>query len=88
LGMRFSVRYSEKKKILRAAESRKILSLLNKMGLPKDSPFDKRKALAAIKKDKKREAESVHFVFLKDIGTPEIVRISLNELEDSVYDLC
>jgi 3-dehydroquinate synthase len=88
LGMRFSVRYSEKKKILRAAESRKILSLLNKMGLPEDSPFDKRKALAAIKKDKKREAESVHFVFLKDIGTPEIVRISLNELEDSVYDLC
>jgi 3-dehydroquinate synthetase len=58
------------------------------MKLPANSLFDKTKALAAIKKDKKREAGDFHFVFLKDIGMPEVTKISFDELEDSVNDLC
>lgn len=88
LGMGFAIRYSEKKKKLGTEESAKILSLFHKMKLPMDSVFDKTKVLTAIKKDKKRKAEHIHFVFLKDIGTPEIVKISFDELEDSVHDLC
>jgi 3-dehydroquinate synthase len=88
LGMAFAVRYSEKKEKLGARESERILSLFNKMKLAMDSDFDKTKALAAIKKDKKREADHIHFVFLKDIGTPEVTKISYDELENSVHDLC
>ncbi len=88
LGMSFAVRYSEKGKKLGTKESERILSLFNKMKFPIDSDFDKTKALAAIKKDKKREADRIHFVFLKDIGTPEVKKISFDELEDSVHDLC
>ncbi len=88
LGMVFAVRYSEKKKKLEATESEKILSLFYKMKLPMDSAFDKTTALAAIRKDKKREADRIHFVFLKDIGTPEVAKISFHELEESIHDLC
>ncbi|MGD9344864.1 MAG: 3-dehydroquinate synthase [Candidatus Aminicenantes bacterium] len=88
LGITFAVRYSEKEKKLGPEESARILSLLHKMELLEDSSFDKKKALEAIKKDKKREAEGLHFVFLKGIGLPEVVKISLHELEDSVNDLC
>ncbi len=88
LGMVFAVRYSEKKKKLGAKESEKILSLFYKMKLPMDSAFDKTTALAAIRKDKKREVDRIHFVFLKDIGTPEVAKISFHELEESIHDLC
>jgi 3-dehydroquinate synthase len=88
LGMSFAIKYSEKEKKLGAGESERILSLFNKMKFPMDSDFDKTKALAAIKKDKKREGDRIHFVFLKDIGTPEIKKISFDELEDSIHDLC
>jgi 3-dehydroquinate synthase len=88
LGMNFATKYSVKKKKLGAEESRRILSLFNKMKLPMDNPFDKKKVLAAIKKDKKRESEGIHFVFLRDIGSPEVVKTSLDELEESVNDLC
>jgi 3-dehydroquinate synthase len=87
LGMAFAVRYSEKKKKLGSQEAKRILSLLHKMELLKDSAFDKKYMIAAIKKDKKREAEGIHFVFLRDIGRPEVAKISLQELEDSVHDL-
>lgn len=88
LGMGFAVRYSEKKKKLGAKESEKILSLFYKIKLPMDSAFDKTRVLAAIRKDKKREADRIHFVFLKDIGTPEVAKISFHELEESIHDLC
>jgi 3-dehydroquinate synthase len=88
LGMKFAIRYSEKTNRLGAAKSKRILSLFHKMKLSTDDPFDKETALAAIKKDKKRESEGLYFVFLKDIGTPEVKKISLGELEDSVHDLC
>lgn len=88
LGMAFAVRYSERKKKLEKRASERILSLLNKMKFPLDSVFDKKKALAALRKDKKREADRIHFVFLKDIGIPDVVKISFDELEDSVHDLC
>jgi 3-dehydroquinate synthase len=88
LGMAFAVRYSEKKKKLGAKQSERILSLFDTMELPINRVFDKTKVLAAIKKDKKREAEGIHFVFLRDIGIPEVTKMSLDELEDSVHDLC
>jgi 3-dehydroquinate synthase len=88
LGMAFAVRYSEKRKKLGDKESERIHSLFDKMKLAMESVFDKTKALVAIKKDKKREADRIHFVFLKDIGTPEVEKISFDELEASVNDLC
>lgn len=88
VGMSFAVKYSEKEKILGSRSAQKILSLLDKMKFPIDPVFDKTKTLAAIKKDKKRAGGRIHFVFLKDIGVPEVKKISFAELEDSVHDLC
>ena len=88
LGMIFAVRYSESEKKLETNESKRILSLFDKMNFLTDHVFDISKALAAIKKDKKRDADHIHFVFLKEIGTPEVEKISFDELENSVHDLC
>jgi len=88
MGMAFAIKYSEKEKKLGAEESERILSLLHRMGLLKVCAFDQKKVLAAIKKDKKRESEDIHFVFLEGIGHPEVKKISLHELEVSVHDLC
>jgi 3-dehydroquinate synthase len=88
LGMVFAIRYSKKKKTLGEKESTRVLSLFEKMKLPMAGAFDKSKALAAIKKDKKRVADRIHFVFLKGIGVPVVEKITFDELEASVHDLC
>lgn len=88
LGMAFAVRYSKKQGKLGGKESERILSLFEKMKLPITEKFDKAKALAAIKKDKKRQADRIHFVFLKAVGIPVVTTITFDELEASIEDLC
>lgn len=88
LGMAFAVRYSNQRGLLGRPSCERILALLRRMKLPVDAGFDRRSALDAMRKDKKREADRVHFVFLKEIGAPEIEAISLDELEGAVRDLC
>ena len=42
----------------------------------------------AIRKDKKKEANDIHFVFLKDIGESEIIKTPMEQIEEAIIDLC
>jgi 3-dehydroquinate synthase len=41
----------------------------------------------AIKKDKKREGQGIHFVLLKSIGEAVVEELSFTELEEAVDEL-
>jgi 3-dehydroquinate synthetase len=65
-----------------------VKNLLSSFGLPVDFPAEKNKLLSAVRKDKKRVKEKINFVFLSEIGKAEIKKISYQELEEQVDDLC
>ena len=44
-------------------------------------PFDRKTVLDAIRKDKKREGDSIHFVLLRELGNAVVDEISIRELE-------
>ncbi len=87
-GMAFATRMSEKKGMLTQKESSRIINLLQKINLDPSLSVSSRSILKTIKNDKKKEKESLHFVFLKHIGKAEVRKISINQLKEYIYDLC
>ena len=55
--------------------------MLRKLKLPTHVPADRLELLDALKKDKKRQEEGVHFVLLAAIGKTFVEKISFRELE-------
>lgn len=88
MGMAFAADVSASQGMLPASEAAWIKSLLRKMGLPTRLPLDKNLLMESIQKDKKRENEDIHFVFLSGIGKAEVRKISYRELERCIDDLC
>jgi 3-dehydroquinate synthase len=81
-GIVAACKISVKKGFLETGELERIKKLLKLYGLPVQPPFNRVKVFDAIKKDKKREDASVHFVFLSGIGSAFVREIPLNELEN------
>ncbi|MBN2418561.1 MAG: 3-dehydroquinate synthase [Deltaproteobacteria bacterium] len=81
LGMVAAANLSQTKGLLSADDKIRIISLLKNMGLPTEMDADKEKILDAMKRDKKREGESIHFVLLDGIGKAVIKNITISELE-------
>jgi 3-dehydroquinate synthase len=82
LGMVAAAGLSESRGLLSSGEKQRIIQLLKNMKLPVEMHADKEKVLDAMKRDKKREGENIHFVLLDGIGKAVIKEISLNELEE------
>lgn len=82
LGMVAAANFSESKGLLTAEEKRRIVALIENMGLPVEMGVDKEKVLDAMKRDKKREGDHMHFVLLDGIGKAVIKNISIKELEE------
>ncbi len=80
-GMMIATRISVKKGLLAESEAERIESLLRKLKLPTHVPADRLELLDALKKDKKRQEEGVHFVLLAAIGETVVEKISFRELE-------
>jgi len=81
IGMIFASALSVKKELLSPEDARRIEILLNNMGLPVKMEADKDKVIDAIRRDKKREQDIIHFVLLDKIGNAVIKEISVDELE-------
>jgi 3-dehydroquinate synthase len=81
LGMVASANLSESKGLLSPEDKKRIIALVENMGLPVEMKTDKEKILDAMKRDKKREGDSIHFVLLDGIGKAVIDNISIKELE-------
>ncbi len=87
LGMVAAANLSESKGLLTSDDKQRIISLIKKMGLPIEMDADKEKVLDAMKRDKKREGDSIHFVLLDGIGKAVIENITIKELEKYFINL-
>lgn len=81
IGMVLAAGLSVKLGLLQDAESERIVQILTKLELPVNTKTDYPALIAAMKKDKKREGDFLHMVFLNRIGNAIIQKISFNQLE-------
>ncbi len=80
LGMVLAASLSVRKQLLSEKEFQRIIRLLENLKLPTVLEYDKKEVMAALKKDKKREGDHIHFVLIDGIGKSIITEISIQEL--------
>ena len=82
VGMVVASELSVKKGYLSIEEAGRIERLLQRLGLPTGLSIDRNKVLEALRKDKKKEGEDIHFVFLQGLGHAILKKIPFCELEN------
>lgn len=87
IGMVFAANYSVHQNLLVPQDARRIKTLIESLHLPTRKNVLPGNLKDAIRKDKKKERQSIHFVLLKRIGEAIIREISLTELEAAIDDL-
>ncbi len=80
-GMVLAAAISEQKGYLPGHDRERIEKLLSSLGLPRRLPCPRERLLEALRKDKKREGERLHFVLLKALGRAVVEEMSFEELE-------
>jgi 3-dehydroquinate synthase len=85
IGMTYACNIS--KQIMGFKEPGRVVSVLEKYGLPTYVKFDKQKVFHALKMDKKRERKEMSYVLLEKIGKGVIKTISLDQLEKIIQEL-
>jgi len=84
VGMVMASALSEKRGHLASEDRERITTLLKKLELPIRLPLDGEKILEALRKDKKRQSENIHFVLLQSIGRAIVEEISIKDLETAM----
>jgi 3-dehydroquinate synthase len=87
IGMAAANVLSQKRGLLFSGDAERIEQLLEASGLPTRINFQSESVLDAIKKDKKRQGDWIHFVLLKGIGSSVVQDVSIEELKSIVADL-
>lgn len=87
-GMVIASELSMKRGYLSREGAKKIEGLLKELKLPTRLPFDNGSVLDALRKDKKRDGNSINFVLLRAIGHAVVEKISIKELGEAVKDFC
>jgi 3-dehydroquinate synthase len=85
--MAFASALSAKKGYLPAEDKKRILKLLQTLNLSTRLQFDGAKVLDALKKDKKRERDQIHFVLLQRIGHAVIEKLTFEELASVIHEI-
>lgn len=85
IGMGVACSMSEK--INGFKETDRVVNLLKRYGLPPQFEFDKEKALEILQKDKKKDNQSISYIFLKKIGKAEIKSLPIHEIEALISQL-
>jgi 3-dehydroquinate synthase len=88
IGMVIATKISVKLGLLENNVAEEIKQLLINYHLPVDLNFNKNDIFNALLKDKKREGEKINLVLLKEIGNAIVQKVSVNQMEDIVNDLC
>jgi len=84
IGMAIASRLSHKRGTSAREAVERIESLLTKLGLPIRSHCAGEELLEAIRKDKKQQSDSIHFVLLKAVGDAFVEQMPIDELEDAI----
>ncbi len=83
VGLDFAVRFSHKKRIMSASETKRALAFLEKFPTPEFSKIYRAELVRAIASDKKAAGGGqINFVFLKMPGQPIVKRVRVNEIVD------
>lgn len=80
IGMAIAANLSQKYGLLNAEKVKRIIDLLPNFNLPVSSDIKMENLIEIIRKDKKREGDSINFVLLKDLGNAIIKKVLLTEL--------
>lgn len=81
IGMALAVKISVARGLMSQQDAERIISLLKQLGLPVELPIDKQKLFEAIKRDKKRDNDMIHFVMLNKIGSASTEKMTFDELK-------
>ena len=86
MGMVIASALSVKKGLLSAEEDQRLRVVLQNLKLPTRLAAHPQKILDAIAKDKKREADQIHFVLLNGIGSALVDQLTLEELKGALNE--
>ncbi len=81
IGMGMAARLSVCKGLLSEGDAARLEKIVESYGLPVHPPVDTAAMLEALRKDKKREGNQIHFVFLEALGKAVVEEISLDDLD-------
>jgi 3-dehydroquinate synthase len=79
-GMQIASAMSVEQGLLAESDHRRIVALLDNLGLISDCPELTTSIIDLVKRDKKREKKMIHFILLEGIGQGVIRAISINDL--------
>lgn len=85
IGMTYACHISQQ--ITGFKETERVVSVLEKYGLPTYAAFDKQKVFDVLKMDKKRERKEMNYILLEKIGKAVIKTIPLSQLEKFIWEL-
>lgn len=81
IGLTYAARISKELGKLTEAEEARITAILNGLGLPVRTDIPKETLFNALKIDKKKESDSIHFIVMNGIGACEIVKLPFDRLK-------
>ncbi|NJM15254.1 MAG: 3-dehydroquinate synthase [Bacteroidales bacterium] len=87
IGMVLASKLSVQLGLLNKKDAERIKNLCSSMKLPVETGPDTKDLFGPMKRDKKREGNSIHMVLLSKIGDAQVKQVALNDLEKLVYDL-
>lgn len=87
IGMYFATRFAVQKGYCDSSLLTELGELLVQYGLPTATTVLPWVVFEAMKRDKKRSSSNIHFILPRDIGTTEIVDVSLDELKSFLKTL-
>ena len=87
IGMAAAARISAARGMLSGGDAERITEFLGRTGLPIELPIAPEEIVEAMRRDKKRQGDVIHFVLLSAIGRAETVLMKMGELEGYIDDL-
>ena len=85
IGMTYACHISEQ--LSGFSQTEKVVEVLEQYGLPTYAAFNKKKAIAVLKMDKKRERKEINYILLEKIGKGIVKIIQVTQLEKIIQDL-
>jgi 3-dehydroquinate synthase len=88
LGMVIAARLSVLNGLLPEGDAQRLKQLLSKFNLPVRLVFEPESIIDVIRKDKKKGGDRIDLILLESLGKAIIHTISINELQEVIYDMC
>jgi len=88
IGMMVAAKLSAKKGFLTDSDVIRLEKLLTSLGLPTRLKIDRANVMDAMRHDKKRENNTVHFVLLRGLGEAVVETLPLSDLATVISEIC